>query len=113
MVSAAQHRRQAEVIMALFMDPAGAEIQALKKVANWRGKRVLEVGCGDGRLTLRLAKFNPSRIIAFDPDSKMIRTARRNLPEKYRERIEYSVGNAEHIKQLPNLFDIVVFSWVL
>jgi len=99
--------------MALVMDPAGTEIQALKKISNWRGKRVLEVGCGDGRLTLRLAGFNPEKIIAFDPDPKSIRTARKNLPEKYKERIEYRIGNAEHVKQKANLFDIVIFSWVL
>jgi ubiquinone/menaquinone biosynthesis C-methylase UbiE len=95
------------------MDPAGDEIQALKKITNWRGKRVLEVGCGDGRLTLRLATFSPAKIIAFDPDPKSVRTARKNLPEKYKGRIEYQVGNAEHAKFKANLFDIVVFSWVL
>lgn len=99
--------------MPLVLDPAGAEIQALQTVTHWRGKRVLEVGCGDGRLTLRLAKFNPAKIIAFDPDPKSIRGARKNLPEKYKDRIEYRVGNAEHVKQKSDLFDIVVFSWVL
>lgn len=99
--------------MALVMDPAGAEIQAFKMITNWRGKRVLEVGCGDGRLTLRLAAFNPAKIIAIDPDPKSIRTARKNLPQKYKSKIEYRVGNAEHVKQKSDLFDIVVFSWVL
>ena len=99
--------------MALVMDPAGAEIRALKKITSWRGKRVLEMGCGDGRLTLRLAKFNPIKIIAIDPDSKSIRAARKNLPEKYKDRIEYRIGNAEHVKHGSDLFDIVVFSWVL
>ena len=99
--------------MALVMDPAGDEIRALKNIVNWRGKRVLEVGCGDGRLTLRLARFHPEKIIAFDPDRKLIRTARKNLPKQYEERIEYRIGNAKHVKGPANLFDIVVFSWVL
>ena len=99
--------------MALVIDPAGDEIRALRGITNWRGKRILEVGCGDGRLTLRLAEFNPEKIIAFDPDPKLIRTARRTLPKKYDKRIEYRVGSAEHVKQKANLFDIVVFSWVL
>ncbi len=99
--------------MALVMDPAGAEIQALKGITNWRGKRVFEVGCGDGRLTLRLAGFNPEKIIALDPDPKLVRTARKNLPEKYKSRIEYRVGTAEHVKHKSDKFDIVVFSWVL
>jgi ubiquinone/menaquinone biosynthesis C-methylase UbiE len=99
--------------MALVIDPAGDEILALKGITNWRGTRVLEVGCGDGRLTMRLAGFHPEKIIAFDPDLQSIRTARKNLPNNYKERIEYHVGNAEHVKQKANQFDIVVFSWVL
>jgi ubiquinone/menaquinone biosynthesis C-methylase UbiE len=99
--------------MALVMDPEGDEIRALEGVTNWRGKRVLEVGCGDGRLTLRLAKFGVEEIVAFDPNAKSIRAARKALPEKYKDRITYRVGNAEHVKQKPNQFDIVVFSWVL
>jgi len=99
--------------MALIMDPAGDEIRVLKGVTNWRGKCILEVGCGDGRLTLRLATFNPGKIVAFDPELKSIHTARKNLPKKYQERIEYRLGNAEHVKQKANRFDIVIFSWVL
>jgi ubiquinone/menaquinone biosynthesis C-methylase UbiE len=99
--------------MALVMDPAGQEILALKGIVNWRGKRILEVGCGNGRLTLRLAKLGAGQILAFDPDSQSIRAARRELPEKYKNRITYRVGNAEHVKQKANQFDIVVFSWVL
>jgi ubiquinone/menaquinone biosynthesis C-methylase UbiE len=99
--------------MAIVMDPSGEEIQALKRLTNWRGKRVLEAGCGDGRLTLRLAGLGAAKIIAFDPSTDLVRTARKNLPEKYKDRIAYRVGNAEHVKQKANQFDIVVFSWVL
>jgi 2-polyprenyl-3-methyl-5-hydroxy-6-metoxy-1,4-benzoquinol methylase len=42
--------------MPLRIDPEQNEIRALKSAANWRGKEVLEVGCGNGRLTLRLAR---------------------------------------------------------
>lgn len=99
--------------MALVMDPAGDEIRALKTTTDWRGKRVLEVGCGDGRLTSRLARFGVEKIFAFDPDPETIRAARRQLPEKYRDIVTYRVGNAEHVKQKGSQFDIVVFSWVL
>jgi ubiquinone/menaquinone biosynthesis C-methylase UbiE len=99
--------------MALVMDPAGDEIRALKRVVNWRGKRVLEVGCGSGRLTSRLANFGVEKLIAFDPDPQSIRAARKELPKEYKDRIVYRVGNAEHVQQKAYQFDIVVFSWVL
>ena len=99
--------------MALVMDPAGDEIRALARVIDWRDQHVLEVGCGDGRLTLRLANLGAAEIVAFDPDPTLIRTARRNLPQRLRPRIHYHVGHAEHVRQRAKRFEVVVFSWVL
>ena len=99
--------------MALVIDPAEDEVRELRGITDWRGKRVLEVGCGDGRLTVRHVKFGVEKIIAFDPLPKSIRTARKNLSDSYKEQIEYRVGYAEHVKQKADQFDIVVFSWVL
>ena len=43
--------------MSIIIDPEGKEIAALRRLAHWGGVRVLEFGCGDGRLTLRLASL--------------------------------------------------------
>ena len=99
--------------MALLMDPAGVEIRELRKAVDWRGKKVLEAGCGDGRLTLRLANLGAGKILAIDPDPDLIRRARESLPERFREKITYRRGNAEHLRQRAGQFDNVVFSWVL
>jgi ubiquinone/menaquinone biosynthesis C-methylase UbiE len=99
--------------MPLVIDPAKVELKALKRAAAWRGKRLLEVGCGDGRLTLRLASLGPSRIDAFDPDPNKVRLARRNLPSPQRHLIRYNVGQAEHLRHPDNAYDVVVFSWAL
>ena len=99
--------------MALVMDPAGDEIKALKRVVKWQGSDVLEVGCGDGRLTLRLAGFGPAAIIGIDPGAQSIRTARRNMPKRLADKIGYHVGQAERLKFSSSRFDLVVFSWVL
>ena len=99
--------------MTLTIDPAKAEIRALEEAINWRGKRVLELGCGDGRLTLRLAALGPPRIEALDPDAKLIRAARQHLPARHAKRVRYHIGSTDHVKFPDNKFDIVVFSWVL
>jgi ubiquinone/menaquinone biosynthesis C-methylase UbiE len=99
--------------MALMVDPARDEIRALRKAVNWRGKHVIEIGCGDGRLTLRLASLWPLKIQALDPDGKLIHGARKNIPEHYANRIDYRVGHAEKLKYPEGTFDIAVFSWVL
>ncbi len=99
--------------MALVIDPAGDEIRALQKAAAWKGKRVLDIGCGDGRLTLRLAAFGPQHIEAIEADGARLRLARKNLPRRYSKRIRYHVGYAESLKYPKNQFDIVIFSWSL
>ena len=99
--------------MALVMDPAGNEIRALLKAVQWQRRRVLEIGCGQGRLTLRLAAFRPKHIEALDPDPKGIRVARKNQPARYRRLISYHVGHAEKLRYPPGTFDTVIFSWAL
>jgi ubiquinone/menaquinone biosynthesis C-methylase UbiE len=98
--------------MAVVIDPERREIAALKRVADWRDKRVLEAGCGDGRLSLRLAQLG-ARAVAFDPNSALLRVARRELPERLAGRVEYHTGSAVALPHADKSFDLVVFSWSL
>lgn len=102
-----------EYLMALHMDPAGDEVRALAAAVDWRDKQVIELGCGDGRLTLRLASLGAAHIEALDPDPDSIKLAEENLPRTEKQRINYYVGQAEALKYPPGAFDIAVFSWVL
>ena len=99
--------------MALVIDPAGNEVRALEQVTQWRGKRVLELGCGSGRLTLRLARLGAASIDAWDRDTTLIDAARKILPKSYAHRIAYHAGEAERVEHQANTFDLVVFSWAL
>ncbi len=99
--------------MTLNIDPAKLELKFLRQAASWRGKRLLEIGCGDGRLTLRLASLGPARIDALDPDPAKVRLARRLLPAALKRLIHYGVGQAQHLKFPPSTFDIVIVSWAL
>jgi ubiquinone/menaquinone biosynthesis C-methylase UbiE len=99
--------------MPLDVDPAGREILALKEAAVWAGKRVLEIGCGDGRLTLRLAALGPKHIEALDADAGRIRQARKNLPAPYKRHVTYHVGSALRLRHPEETFDLVLFSWAL
>lgn len=99
--------------MPLVIDPAGIEIEALRRAAQWKGRRVLEIGAGDGRLTLRLVRFGPRAIEAIDPEPGRVRQARKSLPARYAGRIPYHAGQAENLKYKPESFDTVIFSWAL
>jgi ubiquinone/menaquinone biosynthesis C-methylase UbiE len=98
--------------MRIRIDPRQNEVRALKRVIDWRLKRVLEVGCGDGRLTLRLARLG-ALVHAIDPDERLIREARESLPKRLAGRVRYRVGKAEDLRLPDQSFDAVVFSWSL
>src|SRR5262245_14827499 len=98
--------------MAIHVDPQGNEIRALERVAEWRRKRVVEIGSGGGRLTLRLAALGAS-VSAIDPDPKAVRLARRGLPKRYASRVRYRVGDATQLKLPDASFDIAIFAWSL
>jgi ubiquinone/menaquinone biosynthesis C-methylase UbiE len=99
--------------MARVVDPAGTEVRILKQVINWRSKQVIEIGCGDGRLTQRLASLGAEKILALDPDAMLVRNARKRLPKRFIGQVRFRVGQAEHLPAKAEQFDLAVFSWVL
>lgn len=94
------------------LDPEGAHLAALRRLGDFAGARVLEVGCGDGRLTTGIAQ-EAATVFAFDPDRDRIAEARRCLPDDLRPVVTYEVGSAREIQIPPSEFDLVVFSWSL
>ena len=80
--------------MPIRIDPEEVELRALRPAASWRGARVLEIGCGDGRLTRRLARLG-AKLIAIDPDRDAIRSARKTLPKSYARQVRYAVTRPE------------------
>jgi ubiquinone/menaquinone biosynthesis C-methylase UbiE len=105
--------------MPIRLDPEGAETRALFDfVGNLAGKHVLEVGCGDGRLTWRYAD-KAAHIIALDPDPDDIALAIKNLPPSLSDRVEFQVGTIQGFaapEAMPargTRFDIVILSWSL
>lgn len=73
---------------------------------------MLEVGCGDGRLTAGLAGQAAS-VFAFDPDAASVAAAEAGMPQETAERVIFRVGSARQIEIPRAQFDIVVFSWSL
>jgi predicted RNA methylase len=94
------------------LDPEGAHLAALRRLGDFRGRRVLELGCGDGRLTLGIAEEAAS-VLAFDPDREAVERARQSLPAEFAERVTYLVASGKEIDLEPFCFDLVVFSWSL
>ncbi len=98
--------------MSPTLDPEGAHLAALRRVADFRGARVLEMGCGEGRLTEGIAA-EAAQVLAFDPDAEAVEQARRALPAELADRVSFQVASAEQLEIEPGSFDLVVFSWSL
>lgn len=101
--------------MAIVFDPEGFEIDALLEYAgNLAGKRVLEIGAGDGRLTWRYAE-KAAYVTAIDPNGSKIALAKEALPETLRERVTFLPMSLEAF-ELPPIavgFDMAIMSWSL
>jgi ubiquinone/menaquinone biosynthesis C-methylase UbiE len=98
--------------MAWRIDPEGVETQALAKVAPVDGLRVFELGCGDGRLTLRFARSARS-VLAVDPDAERIASARASLGPDLAEKVAFAVAGAAEVGAPRPSFDLALFSWSL
>jgi ubiquinone/menaquinone biosynthesis C-methylase UbiE len=94
------------------LDPEGAHLSALRRSADFTGQRVLEVGCGEGRLTVGIAA-DAASVLAFDPDAESVAQAQSSLPAELEERVRYQVASALTLDVDPGSFDLVVFSWSL
>jgi ubiquinone/menaquinone biosynthesis C-methylase UbiE len=94
------------------LDPEGAHLAALHRLTSFRGQRVIELGCGDGRITLGIAA-DASHVLAFDPDAEAVKRARRSLPSHLADRVVFQVASGKEIEIEPASFDLALFSWSL
>jgi 2-polyprenyl-3-methyl-5-hydroxy-6-metoxy-1,4-benzoquinol methylase len=76
------------------------------------GASVLEVGCGDGRLTWRYAP-RARRVLAIDPRRSRITRARRDLPPRVRSRVAFKAIGLERLSSRHGPFDVALMSWSL
>src|SRR5512143_1857123 len=97
--------------MAIRIDPENNETRALFDMADFSGQHVLEIGCGDGRVTWRYAD-KASRVTAIDPSATQIALARKHIPIQLRDRIEFQDIGFEDFAatSATSAFDIVILS---
>ncbi len=93
-------------------DPEGFEKKILHKFADFTGKRILEIGCGEGRLTWKYAAaFNLT--VGFDPDQDAVRVARADSPSALRKHVHFAQASARDVPFSKETFDIAILAWSL
>lgn len=98
--------------MTFWPDPEESEVKALHAAASFSGARVLEVGCGDGRLMYRYAAATSS-VVGFDPDAASLATAVRDCPSDLSGKIRAMQCAAERLPFRKHTFDIALLGWSL
>jgi 2-polyprenyl-3-methyl-5-hydroxy-6-metoxy-1,4-benzoquinol methylase len=93
-------------------DQAGVETSAIGSVVRLDGARVLDVGCGDGRLT-RFAADRAELVYAFDPDATRVEEARASLTRNQFQRVSLVVHDIEALDVSRERFDIALCGWSL
>lgn len=100
--------------MTVETDPEGNETRALFDLVDVDDAEVLEIGCGDGRMTWRYADRTAS-VTAIDPFADGIARARGALPERLKSRVEFRCVAFEELaaETKPDVFDLAILSWSL
>jgi len=79
----------------------------LELIGDISGKKVLDIGCGFGTLTVALSKKNPMRVLGIDNSARMLEEAeKQNKPAN----VEYRLIDANDIDTISEKFDVVCSS---
>jgi ubiquinone/menaquinone biosynthesis C-methylase UbiE len=98
--------------MTLQKDPERNEAKFLHTFADFTDKRVLEVGCGEGRMTWQYAK-GTHRTIGIDPDPDALRIASVDRPSELEHNVLFACAASEYLPFSKETFDIAVLAWSL
>ena len=105
--------------MTVIKDPEGIEKKTLHKFVDFKDARVLEVGCGEGRLTWKYAGAS-SLTVGFDSDHSALRIARADAAAQLKPRdgsrgtyVHFTGASAKHIPFSKETFDIAILAWSL
>lgn len=96
--------------MALQKDPERTETKYLHKFADFNGKRVLEIGCGDGRLTWQYAKA-ARHVAGIDLEANDLRLATIDRPNDLP--VAFARADSIHIPFAKEKFDLAILAWSL
>lgn len=98
--------------MTLQSDTERNETKYLRKFADFAEKRVLEIGCGEGRLTWRYAP-ETKLTVGIDTDHDALRVAIIDRPTDLEDKTLFNRANSQQLPFANESFDLVLLAWSL
>jgi ubiquinone/menaquinone biosynthesis C-methylase UbiE len=98
--------------MTVQRDPEGNEARQLLDWVDFRGKRVLEIGCGDGRLTWKYA-HQALNVVGIEVEHSDLRLALSDSPDGLRRSVFFARADSTHLPFANGSFEVALFSWSL
>jgi len=98
--------------LSFTVDPRGVETRVINDLVDFDGLRVLEVGCGNGRMTWRFAE-KASSVFAVDVDQEKIEAAKQATPDDLRSKLRFETTDITRAQLPTDSFDAAVLSYSL
>jgi ubiquinone/menaquinone biosynthesis C-methylase UbiE len=96
--------------MTVQTDPEATETKYLRRFGDFEGKRVLEIGCGDGRLTWRYAAA-ARFVTGVDLNADELRLAMIDRPSDLEQKVMLVRADSIHLPIAAQTFDLAIFAW--
>jgi len=96
--------------MTIQKDIERNETKYLHKFVDFAGKHILEIGCGEGRLTWQYAEATHSTV-GIDLDADALRVASIDRPDDLQNKVCFSRARSEQLPFSKETFDIAILAW--
>lgn len=91
-------------------DPEDIERKYLREAAGLAGARVLEIGCGDGRMTW-LYGYEARSVTGIDPEFDELQSALLDRPQDLPAETAFLQARAQSLPFRNESFDAAIFAW--
>lgn len=96
--------------MPIRTDTTGTEKRYILDMLDVENRHILEIGCGDGRMTWQYANL-AQNVTAIDVDIDELQSAISNRPADLKDTVTFSAGSAIRLPFKSGSFDHVIFAW--